>query len=758
MGNLADASTLEAMQAGQGPLEFYLEGNIVFRQGDRVIYADRMYYDLRGRRGVVLNAEMLTPVPQYQGLLRLKAEVLQQVNQQRYEAYNAALTSSRIGIPRYWFQTQNVAVDDVQTPVVDPLTNQPLIAPNGELQVEHQMLATAQNNTIYLAGLPVFYWPTIATDLTEPTYSVSNVRLKNDRVFGTGAMVDWNLYQLLGIENRPPGSDWTLSTDYFNLRGPALGTNYKYQGETLFGVPGRYYGFLDAYAVYDEGTDNLGREWRNLAIPRPERGRLYGQHRQYLPGEWQLTGEVGLVSDRNFLEQWFELEWDTFKDQTTTLDLHRIFGNSSLEITGEVRPNGFVTDTQWLPRLDHFLLGQSLLFDRLTWHEHTSVGYGQMLVASPPTDPAQVAVISPLPWEAQVEGARAATRHELDLPLEAGPLKVVPYVLGEAAYWGEDLTGNPLTRGYFQSGVKASLPIWRADPGAQSELFNLNGLAHKVTFEADAFFADASADLSQLPLYDRLDDNATEFTRRQMAVRTFGQPAGTFVPTRFDERFFALRSNLQGSVTSPVEIADDMMQVRLGLNNRWQTKRGIAGQQRIIDWIVLDVDLVLFPNSARDNFGAALGLVDYDFRWHVGDRFTLLSDGFYDGFDQGLRQVTVGALMSRPEHGSLYLGFRSTEGPITSEVVTGSVSYRMSEKWIATAGATWDFSEAGNIGQNVSLTRIGESFLVRVGFNYDASRNNFGAVIGVEPRFLPSSRLGRVGGVAVPPAGALGLE
>jgi hypothetical protein len=47
---------------------------------------------------------------------------------------------------------------------------------------------------------------------------------------------------------------------------------------------------------------------------------------------------------------------------------------------------------------------------------------------------------------------------------------------------------------------------------------------------------------------------------------------------------------------------------------------------------------------------------------------------------------------------------------------------------------------------------------VRVGFNYDASRNNFGAVIGVEPRFLPSSRLGRVGGVAVPPAGALGLE
>ena len=52
------------MQAGQGSgCEVYLEGNIVFRQGDRVIYADRMYYNVRQEYGVVLNAEMLTPVP-----------------------------------------------------------------------------------------------------------------------------------------------------------------------------------------------------------------------------------------------------------------------------------------------------------------------------------------------------------------------------------------------------------------------------------------------------------------------------------------------------------------------------------------------------------------------------------------------------------------------------------------------------------------------------------------------------------------------
>jgi lipopolysaccharide export system protein LptA len=756
--NLTDPNSLRNAQNGQGPLEVYLEGNIVFRQGDRVIYADRMYYNVRQEYGVVLNAEMLTPVPQYQGLLRLKAEVLQQVNRQRYEAYNAALTSSRIGVPRYWFQTRDVAIDDMQTPVVDPFTNQPLLNANGEPQVAHQMLATSRNNFIYVGGLPVFYWPTIATDLTEPTYYINGVRLKNDRVFGFGPMIDWNMYQLLGIENKPPGNAWTLSTDYFNLRGPAAGMTYKYQGDDLFGIPGPYKGFIDKYGIYDTGHDNLGFGWRDLAVPNPLRGRVLARHRQDLAGGWQLTGELGLVSDRNFLEQYFEYEWDTFKDESTDVDLHRIVGNSSYEITGEVRPNGFVTDTQWLPRGDHFLFGQSLLFDRLTWHEHTSVGYAQMLTASNPTDPAQVAVISRLPWEAQVQGVRAASRQEIDMPIDAGPFKIVPYLLGEAAYWGEDLNGNPLTRTFGQAGVKASLPIWKTDPNIQSELFNLNGLAHKITFETEFLAAASSQDMTQLPLYDRLDDNSTEFTRRQMAVRTFNQPVGTFVPTRFDERFYALRSNLQGNVAAPTEIAGNLTEVRLGVNNRWQTKRGIAGQERIIDWIVLDVNAVLFPNANRDDFGSALGLVDYGFRWHVGDRLTLLSDGFYDGFDQGLRQVTVGSVLSRPEHGSFYLGFRETEGPIDSEVLVGSVSYRMSEKWIGTLGATYDFKNNGVFGQQFAVTRIGESFLIRVNVNYDASRNNLGATIGIEPRFLPSSRLGRVGGVSVPPAGALGLE
>ncbi len=76
-------------QTGEAPLEFYMEGNIVFRQQDRVIYAERMYYNVREQNGVVLDGELLTPIPGYEGLVRLKADVLRQVDPFRIEGYQA---------------------------------------------------------------------------------------------------------------------------------------------------------------------------------------------------------------------------------------------------------------------------------------------------------------------------------------------------------------------------------------------------------------------------------------------------------------------------------------------------------------------------------------------------------------------------------------------------------------------------------------------------------------------------------------------
>ena len=61
--------------------------------------------------------------------------------------------------------------------MVDPCTGQPV--------VEHQRLATASNDFLFLGPVPVFYWPMLATDLNDPSYYIRRAQLKQDNVFGT---------------------------------------------------------------------------------------------------------------------------------------------------------------------------------------------------------------------------------------------------------------------------------------------------------------------------------------------------------------------------------------------------------------------------------------------------------------------------------------------------------------------------------------------------------------------------------------------
>ena len=325
---------------------------------------------------------------------------------------------------------------------------------------------------------------------------------------------------------------------------------------------------------------------------------------------------------------------------------------------------------------------------------------------------------------------------------------------GEVAHWQEDRDGVDTTRLFGQAGLRTSLPMWKANPTIQHPLFNLQGLIHKVSFDSEFYWADVSEDMSRFPLYDPLDDDANEMFQRMFIADNYGG----LLPPRFDSRFTALRSGMQRSVTGPTEIADDLVVFQTSVRQRWQTRRGFAGKQRIVDWISMDTGLIFFPKPDRDNFGQEIGLANYDFRWHLGDRTTLLSDGYVDLFGGGLRKFTAGGVISRPGRGNLFLGLRSIEGPFSSTVLVGSTTYRMSKKWILSAGGAVDLGPTGNIGQTIAFTRIGESFLVKAGFSADVSRGNVGAVFSVEPRFLPTSRLGRIAGLQIPPAGAYGLE
>lgn len=755
----------EARQDNSVPLEFYMEGNIVFRQGERVIKADRMYYDVPNSVGTIINADMLTPERSYQGLLRLHADVIQQVAPSRFFAQNSFMTSSRMGEPRYRLQTNELYFEDEERAVIDPFTGQPVLDPEtGRPVIDHRRLATATNNFIFLGPVPVFYWPKLATDLNDPTYYIRRAQLKQDRVYGNQILTNWNGYELLSLSNPPAGTDLDIALDYLGKRGFGHGGALEYNREGFFRIPGQNAGLLDYWGIKDHGRDDLGWGRMNLVPEKSYRYRLFWQHRHTLPLGFRLSAELGWISDRNFLEEYYKSEWEELKDENTGLELKRITDNREWTLTADFGLNDFFTQTNWLPRLDHYWIGQPLLNDVFTWHEHSHISYAQFDRLNPPTNPNDQP-FSYLPWElGNREGERFATRQEIDWPFQLGPVKVVPYAMGEIAHWGQDLSGQPLDRLWGQVGSRASIPLWSVDPTVNSDMLNLHGLAHKIVFDMEFSYSDANRDISQLEIYDPLNDDSVEAYMRQFVTTTFGWPSTipptvSSIPQRFDPRYYALRTGIQNWVTSPTtEIADDLMVFRMGANQRWQTKRGPPNNLKIIDWITFDTNLSVFPEPSRDDYGQTFGLLDYNFNWHVGDRLTFVSDGIFDFFDQGQRIVSVGGFLNRPPRGSLYAGLRILEGPIHGKILTLSYTYWMSPKWVSTFGTSFDLGKQGNLGQNFSITRVGESFLISAGFNVDRSRDSVGVALAIEPRFLPKSRLGSIGGAQIPPSGAFGLE
>jgi hypothetical protein len=773
-----------ATQSSDMPLEIYMEGNIVFRQGDRTVYADRMFYDVRRQVGVVLNGELIAAVPlgpdtPYAGIVRLRAAAIRQLDNAHFSAQNGLVTTSRLEDPSYALTADQITFEDLQAPITDPLTGTPAIDPaTGRPAAAHRRMAEASNNYLYVGDVPVFYWPTLATNLEQPSYYINNARIRNDSVFGTQALLELDAFQLTGIQ-APAGVKWNFDLDYLSKRGFGYGSGVEYGRDTFFSLNGPTTGRADAWFISDHGVDNLGRDRRDIVPEESFRGRTFWNHRQHLVGgmldDWTVQAEVGWISDRTFLEEYYENEWDNNPDQHTGVRLKRTFDNQSLSFEANGQVNDFFTETQWLPRLDHYWLGEPLIDDRLTYFEHTNLAYANIGVASTPTNPTLLAQFERFPWEEDSagnpisgNGERFVTRHELDLPLDFAPYKVVPFVLGELGHWGADINGNDVDRGFINTGVRASIPFWYADPTIRDPLFNLNGLAHKVVFDAQFSYAAANEPLNRFPLYDSLEDDSQEEFRRRMFFAPFGGilPGTYYIPgapssidPKFDPRFYALRYGLQDWVSSPSsEIADDLLALRAGMHHRLQTKRGGLGEERIIDWITFDTNATWFPNDDRDNNGSPIGLINYDFHWFLGDRFSILSDGYADTFGDGLRTASVGFLVNRPRTGNFYLGFRTATGLFEADVLTATVNYRTSPKWIASASSSVDFGPTGNIGQSVAMTRIGESLNVTVGANVDASKGSVGASFLVEPRLLPNSQVTKKTGIEIPPVGAFGLE
>lgn len=753
--------------------EFYLSGHVQIRnknqnqQESQTLLADEVYYDVGRNVAIALRANMEIQQPRLPYPLNIQADQIIQLNPKLFETGRTVIFASNLASdPGLKITVSSATVEDTDLPrrnifgfvIKDPKT--------GEPSTQTEKIFRGRNMVLSIEGVPVFYLPYIQTDPEDPLGPLDNIAFNYNKIFGFQLFTTWNVYDLLGM--RPvPGTRWQLDVDYLSARGPALGTNYQYAGKDMFfGIPGRYEGMVKAYGIDDGHKDVLGgnrgvqqfvtplnelgtSNFQALPIRHPElRGRFTDLcNVQDIPGGFFFQGQIQALSDKNFLEQFFNYEYNTNPIQQTFAYGGWREGNLAVTVLAEDRIRNWVTETNSLPRLDGFLIGQKF-FDLFTYTAHGSAGYYQFLPAHVPPPayfPTDVNRVNPF---------RVDLWQDVSVPFTLGALKVAPYAVFDPTYYSDDVNKNDVLRLYGGGGLRASLPLSRLYPDWHSDFFNVNGIYHKIVFSSNYYNVFSNHGLNQLPQLDRLNDDATDQALRNLAggIQNQLNPVNAINLINnplFNPQFYALRRLLDNTPDSLQSI--EVLQ--LDMRNRFQTKRGFPGNEHVVDWMTLDLGMSIFPRPDRDNFGETVGIMQYDWVWNIGDSTSLVSNGWMDPVSGGPRVFTIGGNLMRPDRTNLYLGYRQID-PLNSKAVIASITYALNAKYALVGSTVYDFGVHTQVN-TISLTRIGTDMQVSLGFSYNSILNTVGVNFAIVPNLFAASM--RPGMMGQPGAGIGGM-
>jgi hypothetical protein len=745
------ADGFEVTSESKDEVEVYLSGNVVIRTASKtpggggaavtqVLRAEEIYYDVARNRAVAVNADLEMSAAQTPDGVHLTGREIRRLDAENWEVLGGAAYSSKLpSDPGLQMTSPRTTMRERKVPLKN-IFGIPYRDFDGNPVEGMERVLTVQNSVTRVADVPVLYFPYLRVDATDPLGPLSAIGFGQDRIFGTQVYTTWDVYKLLAIRP-PPGHKWRLEVDHLSDRGTAFGTDYDY----AFPVdPGRGAstggGFVRLYGLSDRGVDQLGAYRGPEPVQPDARGRAMWRHTQELFGpDTYLQAQVAYLTDKNFLEQYYKAEFDTGPNQETFAYLTHRYQN--LWASALVQPKlgrNWETQSEWLPRVDGAVTGQSF-WDLFVYDARASAGYGLLRPAG----------VSPFPvmnTDQRTDTGRFDLLQDLSLPFDLGPVRLAPYGVLDLAYYTNDLTGDGRGRVYGGGGVRGNVPLSRLYEGVASELFNLRGLHHKVTLGANYYYAQSDTPYTLLPQLDRLNDDVTDRTYRN--IRPFQTQyipgvEGTALATSpvFDAQRYAIRR----VVDNRPDTLDDIHVLQLDSRHRFQTKRGYPGLEHTVDFFTLDLSASFFPDPNRDNFSKSWSFLEYNALWNVGDRVSVLSAGWVDPFDVGARYWNLGLSLDRPDRTNFYLGYRQTD-PLNSKAVTGAVGYQLSRRYQTSVGVSYDFGIQQALTNSFSLTRTGSDMTFTIGVTYNALVNNFGVQFLLVPNLVAYNAGGKLGG------------
>lgn len=659
----------------------YLDGDVLMTVGANQVRATRLYYDFIDDRAVILDAVVRTTLENRNVPLYLRAAEVRQLSAKHFVARDAVLTTSEFHTPHYHIGASRVE-----------LINRTAAEPGSDPMAIRAGTFRIRDATLNVYGVPVAYWPSIQGTADTSESAIRSLRLGYSSDFGAEVETEWHLFNVLGLED-PAGFDGTLHLDYFSERGPGVGVDLDYKRE-------KYYGLLRGYLMYDDGEDFLGRE-RRPVDPPDVRGRFLTRHREFLEDDWQLTLELSYISDESFLEEYYESEFDNDKDQETLLHLKKQRDNWAFTSLLQYRILDFTTQTERLPDLAYFRLGEPLWDGRMSWYSENRLG----LVRYRPQEQDFFDWLRYGPNPGSGTVARGDTRQELGGPVDVGPLRFVPFGAGRLTAWSDSPDEGSLARVMGLYGVRGSMYLWRVYPDAQSTLFDVQGVRHVIKTDFTAWGSHTNVDSHELFPFDQTVENINE---------------------------------VDG--------------VTVGVRQRFQTKRGEGPTRRNVDVVTIDTELGVFndggnyttngfasfsrPENSIDRNYVANNLI-----WRINDRTSLLNEINVDLNDASVDFLSLAFAVERTPRFNYILGYRYI-GDTDSNLIVFDVNYRMTEKHTIAIREAFDLDRGRILDSAVALIRKHPRWYTALTIEVDESEDDVGVSFTLWPEGLSRASLG----------------
>ena len=511
------------------------ENKVAGRADQRTFRAKRAFYDFLTDRFLALDGEVDVFAPGFIAPMKIKSPRIEQFHKlitrpdgtivpddnPEIRADQTVMTGSRFPNPAYQINNRFVDLTRKTKPLTDPNTGRLVGDPNDpKAPMDMTWRYDARQNVFWMGWVPVFYWPQAHRRYRRPRGSAAADRLSNqqllrpagalrlERIQGlrpASARLDRQLEHRPRLPERPhqglpragqrdrlvrprldPRPDRSLSQDpdpgrahhlrllrlhgHLGTEGPRASTCWaRVRRSSPTGPPARASGDTSASDVppFQEIRGRFNTRHMQRFLPDDEEHRFE---------DLRLQLEVAYVSDRHFLEEYYKRLNETGMDQETLLYMQHQKDNTAWDLWTEANLQNFYTDTQWLPRLDYYRLGDSLANHWFNYYQHSGVDYANTHTDVMVNNPNLFAFMpyDPISNTSGVfQACRGYTNHEIDMPLNIyNVVRVVPYVQGQLVGWTDQIGGGPFNqqstgatgRYWGAAGVHAETTIWKRYP------------------------------------------------------------------------------------------------------------------------------------------------------------------------------------------------------------------------------------------------------------------------------------------------------